>query len=92
MTKSLLTGAIASTFALLAMPANAADWGEKMQLCADAAAQTQGIASDAEYDVKFVDGSARRLTIEIVPAAGGDPVVAECKISRGKIKDVELQA
>ena len=92
MNKSLITGAIASTFALLALPANAADWGEKMQLCADAAAQTQGISSDAEYDVKFLDGSSRRLTIEMVPADGGESVVAECKISRGKIKDVELQA
>lgn len=91
MTKSLLTGAIASTFALLALPANAANWGEKMELCADAA-QTQGIAGDADYDVKFLDGSARRLTIEMKPAAGGDSIVAECTISRGKIKDVELQA
>ena len=92
MTKYLLIGAAASAVALLALPANAANWGEKMELCADAAAQTQGISSDAEYDVKFLDGSARRLTIEMVPAEGGDPVVAECKISRGKIKDVELQA
>ncbi len=92
MTKTLIAGAIASTFALLALPANAADWGEKMQQCADAAAQTQGLASAADYDVKFLNGSARRLTIELVPSAGGEPVVAECKISRGKIKDVQLQA
>ena len=91
MTKSFVFGAVASALALTAVSANAADWGEKMELCA-AAAQDQGLAAVADYDVNFVSASSRRLTIELVPAAGGDPVVAECKLSRGKIKDVQVQA
>lgn len=91
MTKTLIAGVIASTLAIAAMPANAADWGKKMQLCADAA-QSEGLTGDADYDLKFLSGSSRRLTIEMVPAAGGEPVVAECKIARGKIKEVQLQA
>lgn len=91
MTKSFVFGAVASALALTAVSANAADWGEKMELCA-AAAQDEGLAAVADYDVKFVSASSRRLTIELVPAAGGDAVIAECKIARGKIKEVQVQA
>lgn len=91
MTKTLIAGVIASALAVAAMPANAADWSEKIQLCA-AAAQSEGLASEADYNVRFLSGGSRRLTIEMVPSAGGEPVVAECKIARGKIKEVQLQA
>lgn len=91
MTKMILTGAVASAFALVALPAGAADWGKKMDMCA-AAVEAEGLADVSEYDVKFVSGSSRRLNIELVPEAGGDSLVAECKISRGKISDVTVQA
>ena len=91
MTKTLIAGVIATALAVSALPANAADWSKKIELCA-AAAQTEGLAGEADYDLKFLSGSARRLTIEMVPATGGAPVVAECKIARGKIEDVQLQA
>jgi hypothetical protein len=91
MIKKFVAGAVVSAFVLTALPANAADWSKKMQACA-AAVQDEGLAATGEYDVKFISASARRLTIELTPAAGGDPVVAECKISRGKVKAVELKA
>ena len=91
MIKPLFVGALVSIIALTAVPANAAGWAKKMDACAKAV-QAEGLAQAGEYDVKFVSGSARRLTIELTSEAGGDPVVATCKISRGKVKAVELTA
>ncbi|MHA7872970.1 MAG: hypothetical protein ACX939_11525 [Hyphococcus sp.] len=91
MINKFIAGAVVSAFALSALPANAAGWGDKIQACAEAA-QTEGLAAVADYDLKFVSGSSRRVTIEMAPADGGEPVVAQCKIARGKIKEVQLQA
>ena len=91
MINKFLAGAIVSAISLTILPASAADWGTKIEACATAV-QDQGLAATADYDLKFISGSARRLTIEMTPADGGESVVAVCKISRGKVKDVQLQA
>ena len=91
MTKLILAGAAASAAALFVLPANAADWGKKMDMCA-AAIEAEGFVDASEYDVKFVSGSSRRLKIELVPDNGGESLIAECKISRGKVSDVAVQA
>jgi len=91
MINKFVAGAIVSAISLTILPASAADWGTKIEACA-AAVQDGGLAATADYDLKFVSGSARRLTIEMIPADGGDSVIAVCKIARGKVKDAQLQA
>jgi len=91
MINKFLAGAIVSAISLTILPASAADWSTKIEACATAA-QDQGLAEAADYDLKFISGSARRLTIEMAPVDGGESFIAVCKISRGKVKDVQLQA
>lgn len=86
-----ILAAAAGAAALTAIPANAADWNEKMALCA-AAVESGGYADVADYDVKFLSATSRRLKIKLIPASAGEPVVAECTISRGQVSAVEVQA
>ena len=91
MTKTILAGAVAGAVALATFPAAAAGWSEKIDQCA-AAVEAEGLATVSDYDVEFVSGASRTLRIELTPNAGGDSLVAECKISRGKVSEVSVEA
>ena len=85
---SMIAGGLA-VFA--AAPAFAADWSEKISLCAEAV-QEQGLAEVENYRVKFAKGASRKLTIELIPNDGGETLEAECRIRRGAVSSVELNA
>lgn len=69
----------------------AADWSEKISLCA-AAVQAEGLAEVEDYRVKFAGGASRKLTIELIPNDGGETLEAVCRIRRGEVSSVELKA
>ncbi|GEM_PF-1446633 len=96
MTKTVFSAfAGAAALLLAAAPASAADLEEQLNLCA-AAAKAEGLASaDVEYRVKFINikgGSAKTLTVEMIPNEGGDVVSATCKLRRGEVTEVALTA
>lgn len=67
--------------------ANAANWNEKIEMCA-AAAEEQGIVDLETYEARFEKGSSRRVSLALAPARDGDVVKVECKISRGEVISV----
>ena len=85
---SMIIGGVAVA---AAAPAFAADWSEKIDLCA-AAVQAEGLAEVENYSIKFAGGASRKVTIELVPNNGGDKLEAECRIRRGEVSSVELKA
>lgn len=92
MPKYRVVSMIAGGLALVATaPAFAADWSEKINLCA-AAVQDEGLAEIENYRVKFAGGASRKLTIELIPNDGGETLEAECRIRRGEVSSVELKA
>ena len=85
---SLVFGAVAIT----AVPANATNWGQQVDLCA-AAVDAEGLANVSDYDVKFGGAAgSKRLEIKLIPNAGGDTLIAECRIRRGEVTSVTLKA
>lgn len=85
---SMIIGGVA---AVAAAPVLAADWSEKIDLCA-AAVQAEGLAEVENYRVKFAGGASRKVMIELIPDNGGDTLEAECRIRRGEVSSVELKA
>lgn len=86
-TSALVAGGL---FALSFTPA-AADWGEKISLCAEAV-EAEGLAEVDNYRVRFSSGASRKLTIELIPLDGGEKLTAECRMSRGKVTEVSMKA
>lgn len=79
---------------LAALPATAATWADHVQLCAEAVSN-EGIAPTNEYRAEFIHGSgasAKRVEIELIPHNGGDVLIAECKIKRGEVTEVSVEA
>ncbi len=94
MIKKILVSIIASAAGLAVLPAGAMNWSEKVDLCA-AAVEAEGLATVSDYRVKFVSaggGATKRLQIKLTPNAGGDTLIAECKIRRGEVTEVNLKA
>lgn len=91
MLKTVMTSVVAGAALIVAAPAYAVDWNQKMDLCA-AAVDAEGLAKVTDHNIKFVSGSSRKLTIKLLPKAGGDSLIAECKIRRGEVTEVGLKA
>ena len=95
MTKTLFASITAGALALAALPVAAADWNEKIDLCA-AAVDSEGLAVISDYQVKFANatngGSTTRIQLKLTPNAGGDSLIAECKIRRNEVTEVLLKA
>ncbi len=86
--------AIASGLALaLSGAAIAGPWDEAKAICADAIAAEAGL-NGAAYSAKLEkarDGATKRVTVRVTPE-GGAAVVGECRIKRGEVVDVTLEA
>jgi len=91
MLKTLAATAVAGVVLLAAAPAGATNWNENMDLCATAV-EAEGLAVISDHNVKFAGGTARKLLIKLTPKAGGDSLVAECKIRRGEVTEVSIKA
>ncbi|NOX82736.1 MAG: hypothetical protein GXP06_07090 [Alphaproteobacteria bacterium] len=95
MVKKLFSGLFVSIFTLTAaVPAHAASISEQVNLCAEAI-NAQELAVVSDYRVKFIrttGGSAKRLSLELIPHADGEVLRAECKVRRGKVVEVALQS
>lgn len=77
----------------IAAPAFAGAWDEEQAACASAIAAEAGVESSA-YDVKLAkarDGRTKRLTVEL-SASGQPTIVGECRVRRGEVVDVTLDA
>ncbi|MEO1252904.1 MAG: hypothetical protein AAFW81_11245 [Pseudomonadota bacterium] len=74
-----------------ASPVFAADWGEMIEQCAQAAAD-EGLIDLAQYEPRFDGGSSRRVSVELAPVFDGDTLFVECRMSRGRVVSVELDA
>ncbi|WP_425407735.1 hypothetical protein [Hyphococcus sp.] len=77
-----------------ATPALATDWAEKLQMCA-AAAESEGLVAPGEYRAKFVrggGGSTKTIALALIPNGGGDTIDAVCKIRRGEVSEIRLEA
>lgn len=92
MIKKLALTAVFGAVAITAAPAGATDWSAQVDLCA-AAVEAEGLADVNEYDVKFGGAAtAKRLDIKLIPNAGGDTLIAQCRIRRGEVTSVKLKA
>ncbi len=94
MVKKLFSGLFVSVFALAAVPAHAASISEQVNMCA-AEIDAQELAVVSEYSVKFIrttSGSAKRLSLELIPHDDGEVLRAECKVRRGKVLEVALNS
>ncbi len=92
MSKNLFLTVFFGAVAVAATPAGATNWSEKVDLCA-AAVEAEGLAKVSDYAVKFGSAtSSRRLEIKLIPNAGGDTLIAECRIRRSEVTAVTLKA
>ena len=91
MSKSVIASLVAGGLIVLASaPASAADWSEKISLCA-AAVEAEGLAEVENYRVKFSSGASRKLTIKLIPNEDGETLTAECRMRRGEVSSVTLK-
>lgn len=85
---------VVTAIALIAAgPAFAGSWDAESALCADAIAAEAGV-DGALYTVKTTKarpGATKRLTVEL-RADGKATLTGQCKIKRGEVIEVELQA
>ena len=86
---AIVTAAFAAGLAGAA--ANAAGWGEKVEMCAEAA-EAEGFVDLDRYAPRFESGASRRITVEFEPVDGGEPIYAECKIARGRVVAIDIDA
>ncbi len=92
--KNLIAAVAASALALGLAPAFAAGTSEQISMCASAL-ETGGLAPAATYKTEFVSvkgASLRTVTMKLIPLAGGDALLAECQIKRGKVVGAEIKA
>jgi len=93
MRNTILTGLIAGTVALTAIPAHATDVNTQIDLCV-AAISGSDIATVGDYRTKLkrISGaSAKKLVIELIPTGDGEKLTAECTIRRDKVREVTLK-
>lgn len=83
--------ALAGATMITASPAAASSWGEKVAMCAEAV-EDRGVLDLADYRPRFDDGSSRRVVVEFEPRDGGESIFAECRISRGEVTSVDIDA
>lgn len=92
MSKNIILPMIIGAVAVTTAPAGATNWSQQVDLCA-AAVDAEGLAEVSDYSVKFGGAAgAKRLEIKLVPNAGGDTLIAECRIRRGEVTSVTLKA
>lgn len=87
------TAIIASLFATLSTAASAADFNGAKAVCADAIAVKQGKSLDGARTklVKARDGATLRVVVEVAYPDGAS-AKGECRVRRGEIQSVELDA
>lgn len=76
-----------------AAPALAGSWDESLTLCA-AAAEKEGLVTAGEYRAKFVrggGGATKTIALELIPH-DGDAMEAVCKIRRGEVSEIRVEA
>ena len=91
MRNKILAGLTLAAAAFTA-PAHAEDWNQNMSACA-AAAEAQGVVTAGEYRTKFLTGSGgsmKRIALELIPD-NGETIQAECKVKRGKVKELTIK-
>lgn len=71
--------------------AHAESWGEKIQMCADAA-EDEGLVDLSDYRPEFDGGSSRRVSLVFTPRRAGDVVEIECRIARGRVVSVDVRS
>ncbi len=92
MNKNIILSIAFGAVAITAAPAGATNWNEQIDLCA-AAVDAEGLANMGDYTAKFGGAAgSKRIEIKLVPNAGGDTLVAECRIRRGEVTSVALKA
>lgn len=92
MNKNIFLSVVFGAVAVAAGPAGATNWNEQINLCA-AAVDAEGLANVSDYNVKFGGAAgSKRLEIKLIPNAGGDTLIAECRIRRGEVTSVTLKA
>lgn len=88
-----LTALAVSAAIFAAVPAQAADWGKTVDVCA-AAAEAEGVVTAGEYRAKFVNGSGaatKTVAITLYPSEG-DSIDAVCKVRRGEVTEFTVKA
>lgn len=93
MRNKVIAGIALSAAALAAAPAGAANWTEKVGICA-AAAEAEGLVTAGAYRAKFLNGSGaatKTVAIELTPK-DGEAITAECKIRRGEVTEFTVNA
>lgn len=94
MSKNILAAATFAAFAAVAAPAHAEDWNAAIDLCT-AAIDAEGKISTDDYRVKFVSaggGSTKRLALKLIPIGDGETIKAECKVRRGEVTELAVEA
>lgn len=91
MTKTIIATGLSAAAMLIAAPAAASTWSDKIEQCV-AAIDEAGLADTSGYRVKFDRGSARVVSLKLIPHDGGETMIAQCKMSRGKITAVSMEA
>ncbi|HRX40609.1 MAG: hypothetical protein R3C54_15305 [Parvularculaceae bacterium] len=84
---------IAAAALLVAGPAFAGSWDAESTLCANAIAAEAGVDGSL-YSVKTTKtrpGATKRVTVEL-RADGKDTLTGECKIKRGEVVGLEMEA
>lgn len=89
----LIAPAAACAVAFTGVTAHAANWSEKIEMCA-IAAEDEGLVNLSDYEAEFDGGNSRRLSLVFYPIAQGDAgegdiVEVECKIARGRVVSVD---
>lgn len=93
MLNKTLTALAVTAAAFAAMPAQAADWGKTVDICA-AAAEAEGLVTAGQYRAKFVNGSGaatKTVAIELTTAEG-EAISAVCKVRRGEVTEFTVKA
>ncbi len=92
MNKNIFLSVIFGAVGVFSTSAGATNWSEQVDLCA-AAVDAEGLANVSDYRVKFSSATgSRRLEIKLIPNAGGDTLIAECRIRRSEVTSVALKA
>ena len=95
MSLKFVATAAAACFVFAGTTAYAGDWGEKIEMCADAA-EAEGLVDLSRYEAEFDGGNSRRMSVVFYPIAQGDAgeddvIEVECKIARGRVVSVDPQ-
>jgi uncharacterized membrane protein YgcG len=87
--------ALAASAAFVALPATAfASESDDVALCA-AALDAKGVAAADSYRAKFVKSKGaqvRKVTVLMIPNAGGASIEAICQIKKGEVIDASVKA